>query len=483
MCGHERRCVVRRGRALEMSAVLMAVVACAGGDGTGPTGPELSGPQYTVTLSPSEDSLFFLGASVQITPQVHDSAGMAVASPDIEWATIGSAVGITPFGEATALEQGTALIVARSGRGADTATIHVYQVPAAMESTSVRSVLTPRGVVDLWATVVDSGGSAIPHASPTWVSSDPAVAEVRSGQAFGRALGSVSFTATVGDLNGEVATEVVRPSGGGSYRVWSEDGTVLAGTLDLPSDVAGPYPVMVRVHGSGPVTRQSGLFAAGTLLPAGIGIMRYDKRGVGLSGGEYTGVGPVNSRDVLPSLAADAAAWLEFLAFHEDVDPDRLGLLGVSQGGWINPIAASESPHARYMINVVGPTVTVGQQIFYQNLTQSSGNGQNLSGMSDAQLAELVRNYGGEPGFDPAPVLRSLDVPGLWVLGTKDYLVPYINTVEILEGIVEEHGLDYSVHSLLNGTHSTRDLNTGSLIPWWEPEGGGFDWLRARGLL
>jgi alpha/beta superfamily hydrolase len=64
------------------------------------------------------------------------------------------------------------------------------------------------------------------------------------------------------------------------------EGVELAGELDLPlgEDLA---PLVFIIHHSGPVTRDAYGYMAELLTEAGFAVFRFDKRGVGRSGGEY----------------------------------------------------------------------------------------------------------------------------------------------------------------------------------------------------
>lgn len=70
-------------------------------------------------------------------------------------------------------------------------------------------------------------------------------------------------------------------------------------------------------------------------------MLAYGKRGVGGSTGEYTSIGPGNSVLMFDLLAADVIAAVEALRARKDIDARRIGLVGISQGGWIAPLAAS----------------------------------------------------------------------------------------------------------------------------------------------
>ena len=67
----------------------------------------------------------------------------------------------------------------------------------------------------------------------------------------------------------------------------------LAYRLDVPTTGAGPFPAVVMGHGSGPATRLHMSAEAQRLVGAGFAVLRYDKRGVGDSGGVYEEAGNV----------------------------------------------------------------------------------------------------------------------------------------------------------------------------------------------
>jgi uncharacterized protein len=117
-----------------------------------------------------------------------------------------------------------------------------------------------------------------------------------------------------------------------SLRITAADGERLIGKLILPPG-PGPHPVVVFVHGSG---RQAATktFAYGFFLAAhGVATLVYDKRGTGDSGGEFT--------FDFATLARDAVSAVDHLRTRAEIDPDRIGLLGYSQGGWVAPLASS----------------------------------------------------------------------------------------------------------------------------------------------
>jgi pimeloyl-ACP methyl ester carboxylesterase len=210
----------------------------------------------------------------------------------------------------------------------------------------------------------------------------------------------------------------------------------LAYTLNVPTGT-GPFPAIVMGHGSGYATRYQMGSVASAFVGAGFAVLRYDKRGVGDSGGVYEVAGNVaNSERVFPTLADDMLAGVEFLKTRPAVDPSRIGLFGASQAGWIIPLAASRSPDVKFMILVVGPTVSVGVENYYSSLVETSP----TASLDDAYARS--RMYAGPHGFDPRPTLESLSTPGLWLLGGVDRSIPTPLTVEVLQSL-QDSGRPY----------------------------------------
>jgi dienelactone hydrolase len=128
---------------------------------------------------------------------------------------------------------------------------------------------------------------------------------------------------------------------------------------------------------------------------------------------------------VFPQLAGDVAAGVRFLRTRPDIDPRRIGLFGVSQAGWILPLAAHELGGVSFMILWSGPVSSVGQEMFYSDIVEDTGRP-----VADGNSA--MARFSGPPGFDPLPALASLDTPSLWLLGLDDHSIPVQTTLENL---------------------------------------------------
>lgn len=120
----------------------------------------------------------------------------------------------------------------------------------------------------------------------------------------------------------------------------------LSGTIVRPP-AKESVPGIVFVHGSGPHTREGPVQYAEVFNQAGVGLLAFDKRGTGESTGNWIAAS-------LDDLAADICAAVEFLRSREDFDGERIGLWGISQGGWVAPLAASRCGPIAFMIVVSG---------------------------------------------------------------------------------------------------------------------------------
>jgi pimeloyl-ACP methyl ester carboxylesterase len=209
----------------------------------------------------------------------------------------------------------------------------------------------------------------------------------------------------------------------------------------------------------------------------GLAVVTYDKRGVGASTGEYSTIGPQNSERMFDLLARDALAAVAALKARRDVDPDRIGLVGFSQAGWIAPLAASMSEDIAFLVLVSGPAVSVGEEIAYSRLAgEDPGSEQ---GLSDEEIERRMRGFRGPHGFEPLPILSELRTPSLWVLGEQDRSIPLRRTVESLTRL-KQAGRPISLHVIPGVNHRLRHGVTGAQPDFWPVMA---DWLRNLRIL
>jgi len=223
------------------------------------------------------------------------------------------------------------------------------------------------------------------------------------------------------------------------------NGFVLAGTLSRPtSSVEKRLPTVVLVGGSGPADRDEMVFGipilgqiANALADAGSIVVRYDKRGVGQSGGRAEAA-------ALGDFAEDVRAVVRWLADRKDVDPKRIAVIGHSEGGAVTLIAAAKEKRIAAVVviganGVTGAELVLAQQQRLLDRTAISAEEKQakvelqkrihdavITGKGWDQLPATVRRQVDNPEFqsillnDPAKVLPDVKQPILIVQGELD---------------------------------------------------------------
>jgi len=185
---------------------------------------------------------------------------------------------------------------------------------------------------------------------------------------------------------------VVAGCGIGNAPVFTVDGDEIrfqSGGFELVGDLAvpdgpGPHPAVIIVHGDGPQTRSS-TPGTGQILSifgdAGFAVFAWDKPGSGASTGEFEEGQTLRQR---ARILADAIAVLEE---HPDVDAERIGFWGISQAGWVMPLALELTDNVAFMIVVSGGGEDSIDQLGYQ-----LGQGVVCQGAS-SETGRLVEEY------------------------------------------------------------------------------------------
>jgi pimeloyl-ACP methyl ester carboxylesterase len=236
------------------------------------------------------------------------------------------------------------------------------------------------------------------------------------------------------------------------------NGFVLAGTLSRPTQTAAStrLPAVVLVGGSGPTDRDSLVYGipilgelAGAIADAGFIVVRYDKRGVGQSGGRAESAG-------LAEYAEDARAVVKALSDRKDVDPKRIAVVGHSEGGTVALLAASKDKRISAVGLLATPGVSGAELILAQqqhSLGRSKMSAEEkqaavdlqrrihdavISGKGWEQLPINIRRSVDNPEFqsllttDPAKVIPEVRQPILILQGTLDTQVDPSNADRLL---------------------------------------------------
>jgi pimeloyl-ACP methyl ester carboxylesterase len=294
----------------------------------------------------------------------------------------------------------------------------------------------------------------------------------------------------------------------------------LAGTLTIPEG-SGPFPAALLVTGSGPQNRDEELLGhkpflvlSDHLTRAGIAVLRVDDRGVGGSSGS-------TMTSTSEDFAGDAIAGIRFLCGRQEVDPERVGIIGHSEGGLIGPLAASRSKEVAFVVMLAGTGVPGGDVILRQSEAIRRADGAeersiafelkllrrsfelsaagadsaafrqaleetaaaDLAALDDSPASQALRPkleairdatlgavHGiGTPWFryfltyDPRPALRGLRVPVLVLNGEKDLQVIADQNVPEIEKALQEAGnKDVTVRRFPGLNHLFQPAGSGS---------------------
>lgn len=152
----------------------------------------------------------------------------------------------------------------------------------------------------------------------------------------------------------------------------------LRGTLFLPRGERALGAVVVTHTASKPL-RAAPLYRHLTemLPPLGVAVLIYDRRGSGESGGT------LDTSDY-SMLADDAVAAARHLKADARIDPARIGIWGLSQGGWLALLAAARSSDVRFVVSIAAPVVPPDVQMMYR-----SENALRIKGYSEEDIAQM----------------------------------------------------------------------------------------------
>lgn len=144
-----------------------------------------------------------------------------------------------------------------------------------------------------------------------------------------------------------------------------KDKISLAGTLTIP-DTLGKFPLVILISGSGPQDRNEELVKhkpffvlADYLTRMGIGVYRYDDRGVGKSQGKFAAA-------TTDDFANDAENVISALAKHKNINPEQIGVLGHSEGGIIAFMLANRMRNLKFAIALAGVSIPCDQLLILQ---------------------------------------------------------------------------------------------------------------------
>jgi uncharacterized protein len=267
----------------------------------------------------------------------------------------------------------------------------------------------------------------------------------------------------------------------------------LAATLTIPDGNSEKYPVVIMVHGSGPTDRDSNAKGmrlnvfkelSDVIAAEGFASVRYDKRGIGASEGDYLEAGVYDLID-------DAQAVVEFVKKHPNIDENHVILLGHSEGSIVSPFV-NEKVSVDGMILLAGTAEPLADTMTWQRqeiindirslkgfqgwVTRLINLDEKITKMNDdltkAILATdhpVIKHKGKKINakwnrehlqFDVSKPLQKVTCPVLAITGTKDVNVK-LSDLEKIKALVQG---ECETHIIQDMTHMLRKTDVENSI-------------------
>jgi uncharacterized protein len=268
-----------------------------------------------------------------------------------------------------------------------------------------------------------------------------------------------------------------------SLAIESSDGTLLHGEFYLPHGPS-PHPGVVLLAGSGPELAASldhrGL--ANAFLKKGFGVLVYDKRGAGRSGGDF-------DTATYADFVEDGLAAVKALRGRDAIRDDQIGIFGISEGGWFTPEIAFRDGSVRFIINSMASPLSAGETYlweirhelieggfdderaidkilslrvriwdYYRDALQAQNPFPDRRATLEAELSDLsgpwleifpmrigdynlekYRRWCTDIFYDPMPFLLEMDQPLFATYAGADQNTPTEQSLEVLKMLSEEH--------------------------------------------
>jgi pimeloyl-ACP methyl ester carboxylesterase len=311
------------------------------------------------------------------------------------------------------------------------------EVKATVKSVSTEDFKTPSGIIATrkYEVLIQNVGAVV-----------PATVTIDDKSRFARLdMPAANLSVVRQDLAGvAVRTQAARNPTDSDVTI-PANGFSIAGTLTTPPGVGRlRHPTIVLLPGSGPIDRDETVAGipilsqlAGALAGRGFLVLRYDKRGVGQSGGRSETVTQKEYED-------DLIAVLKWLARRDDVDSRRIAVAGHSEGGDIAMLAAAREKKISALVLIATNGTTGAELILEQQLQeldrlklsdaektekielQKQIQAAVISGKGWESIPEDLRKQADTPWFrsmllfDPAAIMPRIKQPILIIQGDLD---------------------------------------------------------------
>nr|WP_319997555.1 alpha/beta fold hydrolase [uncultured Draconibacterium sp.] len=302
----------------------------------------------------------------------------------------------------------------------------------------------------------------------------------------------------------------------------SNDSVKLAGTLTIPNG-QNKFPAVILISGSSPSDRNCEgynhrpfLVLADYLTKNGIAVLRYDDRGVNQSSGDFY-------QSTAIDFSEDIISAFKYLCTRKEIDTNKIGLIGHSEGGVVAGITASKYDKISFIVLLASPGIPLKNDfILQQKLKYKTGdftkeyyefnrrfnevcyrmieNNTDINSATDSlsnfkeeheKLAnsnsDKKRQFGGDHQFDrlvsqslsphnrfnikcdPSEYFMKVNCPVLSLNGSKDILVPAkINQDAIKLALTKAGNTNFEIIEIEGLNHSFQECKTGTMREFFE---------------
>lgn len=289
----------------------------------------------------------------------------------------------------------------------------------------------------------------------------------------------------------------------------------LAGTLTKPNQ-GSKFPAIILISGSGPQNRDEEildhkpfLVLADYFTKLGYAVLRFDDRGTYASEGDFSTATSLDFAD-------DVNTLVDYLKSRKDIDANKIGLMGHSEGGVIAPMVASKRKDLDFIVLLAG-TGTTGKEVILDQINAiNKANGESEETIEHAHhTSKVIFNYlktikdhsnkatllteffntkiDQDPKFsvpqgmtkeqfiqsqvpslssnwmsfflfyNPQDALKQVSCPVLAINGEKDLQVTYkLNLSEIEKALKQSKSPAFKTESIPNLNHLFQECKTGS---------------------
>ena len=336
-------------------------------------------------------------------------------------------------------------MAARLGPLTQGSQIPVYVAPEAEVSATInritpRRIVSPEGATDLRQYELTVGGGASPAVVHVWIDERARLARIE--------IPAASLVVIREDLATVLAREERVRNPGDEPVFIGARGFSLGATVTVPKNATGRVPAVILVGGPGRQDRDETMYGvpifgqlAGRLAEAGFLVVRYDKRGLGQSGGRTEHAG-------IAEYAEDLIAIVSWLRKRNDVDSERISVVAHAEGAAVALTAAQREKRIKSLALLSAPGRTgrelsiEQQQRLLDGLKESPADAQAKIALQMKMMDAVVTGKGWETLppelrrqadtpwfkswllFDPAAVISRIDQPILIVHGQLDTIIP-----------------------------------------------------------